>query len=81
MKGTKDEPKCKHSKLAIKNLNDIGLKYNTFDILSNKTIREKMKEKCPTYPQLWYKYNYVCNGDKLKEENIKEYLSDELGKL
>ena len=69
MKGTKEEPKCKYSRAAINKLNEIGLTYNTYNILNNIDLRNRLKKHCPTYPQLWYKYKFVCNGDKLKEDN------------
>tara|TARA_B110000967_G_C18601526_1_gene419484 strand:+ start:284 stop:523 length:240 start_codon:yes stop_codon:yes gene_type:complete len=75
MKGTKEEPKCKYSKNAVNKLNSLEIKYNTFDVLKNEDVREKLKKKCPTYPQLWYKYKFVCDGDTIQnKENLMDLL-------
>ena len=75
MKGTKEEPKCKYSKNAVNKLNSLDIKYNTFDVLKNENVREKLKKKCPTYPQLWYKYKFVCDGDTIQnKENLMDLL-------
>lgn len=75
MKGTKDEPKCKFSRSTVEKLNSIGLEYNTKNILEHPDLRTRLKETHPTFPQLWYKYNFVCGGDTIREkENLNDYL-------
>ena len=80
MKGTKDEPKCKFSRSTVEKLNSIGLEYNTKNILEHPELRTRLKETHPTFPQLWYKYKFICGGDTIKEkenDNLIEYLVQE----
>ena len=57
-------------------LNTLNIEYNTYDILKNNELRERLKTlKCKTYPQLWFKSKYICNGDIIKnKENLMELL-------
>ena len=75
MKGTKKEPKCKYSKAAVEKLNSLNIKYNTYNILENESTKERLKNKCPTFPQLWYRYHFICNGDTIQnKDNLIELL-------
>ena len=77
IKGTKEEPKCKFSRATVEKLNSINLEYNTYNILENPELREHLKNTHPTFPQLWYKYKFICGGDTIKEqENLSEYLEN-----
>jgi glutaredoxin-related protein len=79
MKGSKEEPKCKFSRSAIAKLNAANIEYNTKNILEHQDLRERLKTTHPTFPQLWYKYKFVCGGDKLSEyEEKPEQLTDYL---
>ena len=57
MKGSPSEPRCGFSKKAVGMLNDVGAKFGHFDILSDQSVRQGLKEysNWPTYPQLYVK--------------------------
>ena len=76
IKGSKQKPECKYSRLAVEKLNTLNIEYNTYDILKNNELRERLKTlKCKTYPQLWFKSKYICNGDTIKnKDNLMELL-------
>eukprot|EP00124_Ichthyophonus_hoferi_P002858 Ihof_evm3s216 gene=Ihof_evmTU3s216 len=55
MKGDRDEPKCGFSRQVIDLLNEVGIEYTTFDILTDNEVRQGLKaySNWPTYPQLY----------------------------
>jgi Grx4 family monothiol glutaredoxin len=55
MKGDRDAPRCGFSAKVVAAVNETGVAYSTFDILSSPEIREGLKEYSdwPTYPQLY----------------------------
>lgn len=79
MKGDKFFPKCGYSKLAVEILNEYNLDYATFDILKDEQIRQDLKiySEWPTFPQFYYKQNFIGGSDILKEM----HLAGELEKL
>ena len=71
MKGNPDEPRCGFSRTLVGILNETGLKYDTFDILSNEDVRQGLKKfsNWPTYPQVYVKGELVGGLDIIKELN------------
>ncbi|KAK7110308.1 glutaredoxin-3-like [Littorina saxatilis] len=69
MKGNPDTPRCGFSKTTIQILNESGVKYDTFDILSDEEIRQGLKKfsNWPTYPQLYVKGELLGGLDIIKE--------------
>lgn len=69
MKGNAREPKCGFSRQIVEILNETGLKYDSFDILSDDEVRQGLKEfsKWPTYPQLYVDGELVGGLDIVKE--------------
>ena len=69
MKGTPDFPQCGFSANVIGLLNSMGVKYKTFDILTDQEIRQGVKDYAnwPTYPQLWVKGEMVGGNDIITE--------------
>lgn len=69
MKGNKDEPRCGFSKQIISILNDQGVQYQTFDILSDEEVRQGLKSYSdwPTYPQLYADGELLGGLDIVKE--------------
>merc|ERR1712137_115642 len=69
MKGTPDQPKCGYSNQMVALLNDNGVRFGSFDILSDNTVRQALKEysNWPTYPQLYSNGELVGGLDILKE--------------
>ena len=69
MKGNPDFPQCGFSANTIGLLDNLGVEYKTFDILSDMDIRQGVKEYAnwPTYPQLWFKGQLVGGNDIISE--------------
>ena len=69
MKGSPQQPKCGFSRTLIGILNDTGIAYDTFDILSNEDVRQGLKKfsNWPTYPQIYVKGELVGGLDIIKE--------------
>ncbi|KAJ6814082.1 monothiol glutaredoxin-S11 [Iris pallida] len=61
MKGTPEQPKCGFSRKVVDILKDVGVEFESFDILTDDEVREGMKKfsNWPTYPQLY------CKGELL----------------
>lgn len=69
MKGDPDTPRCGFSKQTTSILADTGVKYDTFDILSDEEVRQGLKKysNWPTYPQLYVKGELIGGLDIIKE--------------
>ncbi|XP_055848827.1 glutaredoxin 3 [Episyrphus balteatus] len=69
MKGSRDAPKCGFSKQLIAIVNEIGIQYGTFDILTDEEVRQGLKtySDWPTYPQLYVKGELIGGLDIIKE--------------
>ena len=79
MKGTPAFPMCGFSAAVVQILSDIGVKYNSINVLESDDIREGIKKfsDWPTIPQLYIKEEFVGGCDIVKEM----YESGELAKL
>lgn len=82
MKGSKAEPFCGFSRKAVDLLNKHGVEYSTFDILSDKDVREGLKEysNWKTYPQLYIGGDLVGGLDIMKEMDDDGTLDEALKK-
>jgi len=69
MKGVPDAPKCGFSSKIVGILNQEGIKFGSFDILSDEEVRQGLKtySNWPTYPQVYAKGKLVGGLDILKE--------------
>jgi len=69
MKGNPSTPRCGFSKTTIGILNETGIPYTTFDILSDDEVRQGLKaySNWPTYPQLYVKGELIGGLDIIKE--------------
>ncbi len=69
MKGTPDTPRCGFSRTAVGILREKGVKFGSFDILSDEGVRSGLKElnEWPTFPQLIVNEEFVGGLDLLKE--------------
>ena len=69
MKGVPAAPQCGFSGAVIQVLNQVGVPYTTFDVLSDPFVREGIKEftNWPTIPQLFIKGEFVGGCDIVRE--------------
>jgi Grx4 family monothiol glutaredoxin len=80
MKGSPETPKCGFSRQIVQILNDNGIVFSTFDILSDSTVREGLKahSKWPTYPQLYNNGQLIGGLDIVKQLVEDESLKSSL---
>ncbi len=69
MKGTPQFPQCGFSAKAAQMLGACGVKYTSYDILSDPEIRQGLKEysNWPTFPQLYLNGELVGGYDIMTE--------------
>jgi Grx4 family monothiol glutaredoxin len=69
MKGDRNAPRCGFSKQLIQIMNEIGVEYDTFDILTDEEVRQGLKtfSDWPTYPQVYVKGELQGGLDIIKE--------------
>ena len=69
MKGSPVAPRCGFSRQIVELLQQGDIPFGHFDILSDETVRQKLKEHSnwPTYPQLYAKGELVGGLDIVKE--------------
>ncbi len=69
MKGSPQFPQCGFSAATIQILNQMGIGYQTVDVLSDPEVREGIKtfSNWPTIPQLYVKGEFVGGCDILRE--------------
>jgi monothiol glutaredoxin len=69
MKGTPQNPQCGFSFQVVKLLNDLQIKFDSFDIYSDESVRQGVKEfsNWPTYPQLYVDGKLVGGCDIITE--------------
>lgn len=82
MKGSPEMPQCGFSANTIGILNSLQVNYNTFDILTDESIRQGVKEYAnwPTFPQLYFKGKLLGGNDIITEMyesgDLKEVLAN-----
>ncbi|MFM9046091.1 MAG: Grx4 family monothiol glutaredoxin [Cyanobium sp.] len=76
MKGNKLMPQCGFSNNVVQILQNLGIPFETFDVLSDAEIRQGIKEYSdwPTIPQVYVKGEFIGGSDIL----IDMYNSGEL---
>ena len=69
MKGTPVFPQCGFSAAVVQVLSELGVKFNSVDVLKDPEIRQGIKEfsNWPTIPQLYVKGEFVGGCDIIKE--------------
>tara|TARA_B100000214_G_scaffold320383_1_gene255525 strand:- start:686 stop:1009 length:324 start_codon:yes stop_codon:yes gene_type:complete len=69
MKGSKLMPQCGFSNNVVQILNALGIKFDTFDVLSDMEIRQGIKEysNWPTIPQVYVKGEFLGGSDIMIE--------------
>ena len=69
MKGTPVFPMCGFSAAVVQILNDLGVKFESANVLDSDEIREGVKKfsNWPTIPQLYIKEDFIGGCDIVKE--------------
>ncbi len=69
MKGNKMAPQCGFSAHVVQILNNLGVEYETRDVLSDEVLRQGIKDYTdwPTVPQLYVNQEFVGGCDIVNE--------------
>ena len=69
MKGTPAFPMCGFSAAVVQILSNIGVEYNSINVLESDEMREGIKKfsNWPTIPQLYVKEEFIGGCDIVKE--------------
>lgn len=69
MKGDPTFPQCGFSSVVAQVMQHLGLKFDSFNVLSDEEVREGVKafSDWPTIPQLYVKGEFVGGCDIIKE--------------
>nr|CAD7457690.1 unnamed protein product [Timema tahoe] len=69
MKGDRTTPRCGFSRQLMEILTETGIKFQTFDILTNEEVRQGLKtfSNWPTYPQVYVKGELIGGLDIIKD--------------
>ena len=69
MKGSPSFPQCGFSARAVAILNELGIQFDSFDVLEDEEIRQGIKEygNWPTIPQLYHNKELIGGSDILME--------------
>ena len=69
MKGTPEDPQCGFSAQVVETLQQLGIQFGSFDILSDENIRQGIKEYAnwPTIPQLYIDGKFIGGCDIVRE--------------
>ena len=80
MKGDPGAPRCGFSRKIVDILNETGVDYKTFDILSDQEVRQGLKKfsNWPTYPQLYVNSKLMGGLDVVSELKEDDELADAL---
>jgi Grx4 family monothiol glutaredoxin len=81
IKGTPSEPRCGFSRKATAMLTEHGVKFSSFDILTDEAVRQGLKtySNWPTFPQLYVDGNLVGGLDIMNEMAEDGDLKEALG--
>ena len=82
MKGSPEQPQCGFSARVTQILDFLKVKYESFDVLSDESIRQGIKEygNWPTIPQLYVRKELLGGCDIIQEQfqsgDLEKTLSD-----
>ncbi|EFJ12929.1 hypothetical protein SELMODRAFT_123396 [Selaginella moellendorffii] len=81
MKGSPSEPKCGFSKKVAGALEEVGVPFGSFDILSDEEVRQGIKSfsNWPTFPQLYVKGELIGGCDIVMEMHKSGELKEAVG--
>lgn len=77
MKGNPNFPQCGFSAAVVEVFNQIGLPYETVDVLMDPAVREGIKvfSNWPTIPQVYIKGEFVGGCDIVREMHARGELA------
>ncbi len=80
MKGNAEMPQCGFSANSVAILKQLGVAFNTFNILNDPEVRQGLKEfsNWPTYPQLYVNKKLIGGNDIITEMYQSGELQDYL---
>ncbi|XP_071947664.1 glutaredoxin-3-like [Antedon mediterranea] len=83
IKGTPQEPRCGFSKQLVQIFNESNIKFSTFNILTDDSVRQGLKKLSdwPTYPQVYVKGELIGGLDIIKEMKESGDLESTLPKV
>jgi len=83
MKGNAAKPRCGFSRQVVEILKEVGVPFETFDILEDEEVRQGLKvfSKWQTYPQVYAKGELIGGLDVIKELRDLGTLDEALGKI
>jgi len=67
MKGSPDRPRCGFSRVAVETLKAHGIEFAHVDVLEEPAMRQAMKKRWPTFPQLWVEGVLLGGSDAVKD--------------
>lgn len=69
MKGTRQFPQCGFSAATVQVFNELGVPYETVDVLADEDLREAIKRysNWPTIPQVYISGKFVGGCDIVRE--------------
>lgn len=82
MKGNAEMPQCGFSANSVAILKNLGVSFNTFNILNDPEIRQGLKDysNWPTFPQLYIKGQLIGGNDIItemyKNGELQEFLKN-----
>ena len=82
MKGNAEMPQCGFSANSVAILKNLGVSFNTFNILNDPEIRQGLKDysNWPTFPQLYIKGQLIGGNDIItemyKNGELQDYLKN-----
>lgn len=81
MKGSRHFPQCGFSASVVRVLDELGVQYDTVNILQDQELREGMKvySQWPTYPQLYVDGKLVGGADIVRDMHQSGELAKVLG--
>lgn len=83
MKGVPEQPMCGFSNAVVQILRMHGVQYDSYDVLSDETIRQGIKDftNWPTIPQVFVGGEFIGGCDILLQMHRNGELIDELAKV
>jgi len=78
IKGVPEQPMCGFSRAVVQILNIHGVKFKSFNVLDDESLRQGMKEysQWPTFPQVYVDGKFVGGADILYEMHKNKELID-----